>query len=223
MLMAVARLLTVTDGHCQWQTDNCLEYWFVQGQPGKWLKDCTQNTLCWFPHGPFIKTGMEVKEPTHMIWTVSCQSLPWVHTWFCWRRVWDLPMYSGPLCWSSHRGTQCGVACTHFVKVLSVIPLPWVIPPLIFNIRMRNCSIVCSEKLPNEKSLAWRMLKKPFAENSVYSSCGMTSSIAFICCKYSLADLAYGRWLAAWKCGIILLNTVKMKLPNASPFSSNEV
>ena len=78
-------------------------------------------------------------------------------------------------------------------------------------------------KLPDQKSLVWRMVKYPLSENNVYCSGGITRTRLFICCRYNLADLAYWRWPAAWKWDIISSthsHAVEVKLPIACSLRS---
>ena len=62
-------------------------------------------------------------------------------------------------------GTHHGSAWTHFVKVLSVIPRPCVIPPDVFRSRMSDCSMVWSENTPFQNLSSNRIVKKPFSVN----------------------------------------------------------
>ena len=90
-----------------------------------------------------------------------------------------------PLCCSdaSQVGAQRGRAWTHLVNVLSAMPCPCIIPPDVFSVRIKNCSMVWSEKLPPQNASCRQIVKYPFSVNSLYSSLGMRLSRDSICCK----------------------------------------
>ena len=81
---------------------------------------------------------------------------------------WDICHYSDVVVYTevncsnaSQKGTQQDNAWTHFIKVLSVIPGPWIIPQVIFTILIKT-----EDKFPAHKSLSQLIVKYPLFEKT---------------------------------------------------------
>lgn len=140
-------------------------------------------------------------------WTKVSQSLVsrtaiLAHRSLCWSEVELYTPVKPPS--ASQMGMLSGTAWTHFIRELSVVPRLWVIPPDIFNKLISSSSVIWSEKLPLHKWSVWRMVKYLLLVNFSYCSTDGFLEKFSICCRYSLADLAYARWPAAWNRGVIL-------------------